>query len=96
MYKVKKCVNFYDRLMGLMFKKEILFFYLFPKCNSIHTFFMLNNIDVYMTDKDNNILYIYRNLKPNRIILPKKKVYNVYETKAGLLDYKIGEKMNLD
>jgi hypothetical protein len=32
-----------------------------------------------MTDKNNNILYEYKNLKPFRIILPKRNVKNVYE-----------------
>ena len=58
-FKIKKCTNFIDRLMGLMFKKNFDEIYLFPKCNSIHTFFMKENIDVIMCDKDNTILYIF-------------------------------------
>lgn len=53
--------------------------YCFPKCNSIHTFCMFQSIDVIMTDKKNQILYAYENVKPNHIILPKKKVYYTYE-----------------
>ena len=40
---------------------------------------MFQNIDVIMTDKTNKILYTYENIKPNRIILPKKNVYYTYE-----------------
>lgn len=76
---IKECIKFKDRLCGLMLKKEITEGYLFPKCNSIHTFFMLKPIDVIMTDKNNKILYIYSNLSPWKIILPKKKVYNTLE-----------------
>ena len=50
------CVSFYSRLKGFMFKKNINNAILFNKCNSIHTFFMKENIDVIMCDKDNNIL----------------------------------------
>lgn len=76
--KIKYCTKFFDRLKGLMFKKNIIPL-CFPKCNSIHTFFMFKCIDIIMTDKDNKVLYIYRNLKPFRIILPKKNVYYTYE-----------------
>ena len=76
---IKLCNKFSERLLGLMFKKNINYGLLFRKCNSIHTFFMRENIDIIMTDKNNKILYIYQNLKPWRIILPKKNVYNVYE-----------------
>ena len=55
---VKTCQKFKDRLLGMMFKKEKLNYGLcFPKCNSIHTFFMRDSIDVIMTNKENKILY---------------------------------------
>lgn len=76
---IKKCINFKDRLLGLMFKKEITEGYLFPKCNSIHTFFMKKPIDVIMTDRNNRIIYMHANLKPWKIIWPKKNVYNTIE-----------------
>ena len=90
--KIYECINFYNRLTGLMFKKNINYGLLFKKCNSIHTFFMKENIDVIMTDKNNKILYYYNNLKPNKIILPKKGVYNTYEFPANKLTHiKINE-----
>ena len=70
--KIKVCNNIFNRFLGLMFKKNIDYGLCFPKCNSIHTFFMKIPIDVIMTDKNYNILYIFNNLKPNKIILPKK------------------------
>lgn len=74
------CNTFIKRLMGMSFKRKIQeHIYCFPRCNSIHTFFMFQTIDVVMTDKDNHILYMYQNIKPNRIILPKKGVYYTYE-----------------
>lgn len=89
---VKLCSNFKDRLLGLMFKKEKLDYGLcFPKCNSIHTFFMKQNIDVFMTDKNNKVIYIKKNLKPWKLILPKKNVYYSYEFSTGIIDYKIDD-----
>ena len=89
------CKSFYSRLMGFMFKKNINNSLLFDKCNSIHTFFMKENIDVIMCDKDNNILYYYNNLKKNKIILPKKNVYKVYETPSNYFDIKINTKLKV-
>ena len=87
--KIKECNTFFSRLKGMMFlKRKIDYGYLFKRCTSIHTFFMFQNIDVYMLDKDFNILYSYINLKPWRIILPKKHVYYVIEFSTGLYDLK--------
>lgn len=71
--------SFIKRLKGFMFKKNINCCLCFPKCNSIHTFFMFEAIDVIMTDKNNNVLYVFKNLKPWKMILPKPNVYYVYE-----------------
>lgn len=68
----------FKRLKGLMFKKNIKQNLIF-KTNSIHTIFCLENIDVIMIDKQKNIKYIYPNLKPYRIILPKKQVHYTIE-----------------
>ena len=84
--KLKECKSFYSRLMGFMFKKNINYALLFNRCNSIHTFFMKENIDVIMCDKDNYILYFYSNLPKNRIVLPKKGVRKVYETPSKYFD----------
>ena len=77
--KVIEAKTFKDRLFGLIGKKNIDYCLLFKRCNSIHTFFMKEEIDVVMTDKDNKIIYIKKNMKKNRIILPKKGVYQTYE-----------------
>lgn len=91
-YKLIICNNFFNRLTGLMFKKNIDFCLLFPRCNSIHTFFMMENINVIMTNKNNKILYIFKEVKPWRIILPKKNVYNTYELpKNTIINLKIGD-----
>lgn len=93
---IKECISFKDRLLGLMFKKNISVGYLFKDCNSIHTFFMKENIDVLLLNKDNKILYIYKNLKPWKIILPKKDVYSILELPNNSCEYlKISQKIKI-
>ena len=75
---LKKADSFIKKTIGLMFQKNINYA-LRLKCNGIHTFFMFENIDVILTDKYNNVLHIYKNLKPNKVILPNTNVYYTYE-----------------
>lgn len=77
--KVKEAKSFKDRLFGLMFKKDINYCLLFRNCKSIHTFFMLDKIDVVATDKNDNIIKVYKEVKPCRIIIAPKKTKNIYE-----------------
>lgn len=92
--KIYEAKTFKQRLFGLMFKKNIDYALLFRNCNSIHTFFMKENIDVVMTNKNNKVIYIKKNMKKNRIILPKKGVYNTYEFPANFIkNLKINDKL---
>ncbi len=77
--KVKEAKSFKDRLFGLMFKKNINYCLLFRNCKSIHTFFMLDKIDIVATDKNDNIIKVYKEVKPCRIIIAPKKTKNIYE-----------------
>ena len=97
-YKDKKidlheCKNFFSRLKGFMFAKEIDKALLFNRCNSIHTFFMKRNIDVIMCSRDNKILYYYNNLSKNKIILPKKNVYKVIELPVDYYKFNINDEI---
>ena len=94
--KVKRCNNIFNRFLGFMFKKNINYGLCFPKCNSIHTFFMKESIDVIMTDKNYNILYIFKELKPNKIILPKKNIYYTFELPINKFNFKINEKIKVE
>lgn len=82
--KIKEAKTFFQKLKGLMFKKNFDYILKF-KTNGIHTFFMKTKIDVVLTDKNGKILYIYKSLKPNRIILPKKHVTYTYEMPEGFI-----------
>ncbi len=72
--ELKNAKNFKDRLLGLMFKKNINYCLCFKKCNSIHTFFMKENIIVVFTDKNKKILKI-KNTPKNRILFCKGAYY---------------------
>lgn len=90
------CKSFFKRFKGFMLKKNIDKALLFDKCNSIHTFFMRENIDVIMCDKNNKVLFYYRNLGKNKVILPKKGVRKVFETPGNYFNIVIGKKMIID
>ncbi len=78
--KIVIATSFKDKLIGLMNKKNIDYGLLIKNCKSIHTFFMLENIDVILLDKNNKILKIKRNVKPNKIIFfNHKKRTNILE-----------------
>ena len=93
--EVKYCNSFFDRFKGFMFTKNINKCLCFPKCNSIHTIFMLKPIDVIMTDKNYNILYIFKSVKPYKIILPKKNVYYTFELPINKFKFKINERIKI-
>ena len=88
-----ECKSFYTRFIGFMGKKNINNALLFDRCSSIHTFFMKESIDVIMCDSDNIVLYYYKSLSKNKVILPKKGVKKVFETPSNYFDIEIGKKM---
>ena len=71
--ELKEANTFFKELRGLMFKKHINYALKF-RCNGIHTFFMKSNIDVILTDKHNNVLYTYKDLKRRRIKIGRAHV----------------------
>lgn len=89
------CKSFYNRFKGFMMCRNIDKALLFRKCNSIHTFFMLKNIDVLFCDDNNVILYYYRNVSPNRVKLPKRKVTRVYELPVNYFDIKVHDRLEI-
>ena len=90
--KLEIANTFFKRLKGFMFKKNINYCIQF-KTNSIHTFFMKEKIDVIMTDKNNIVLYIFKNLNKNKIII-KKNTYFTYEFPNNFIEnLNIGDKL---
>ena len=71
--EVKVAKTFRDRLVGLMFKKNICDrdVIVFPNCNSIHTFFMRANIDVIFVGTNGLVIKIFHSLRPWRLLWPQ-------------------------
>ena len=67
-YEIVVATSFKDRLLGLIGKVNIDYGMLFPRCNSIHTFFMKEPIDVVGLDINNEVIYKYENLDKNQIV----------------------------
>ena len=84
-FEIKECIKFKDRLFGLMFKKNFNYGLLFDNCNSIHTIFMKEAIDVIGLDEKNNVVGYKKNLKPYRF-LRIKKAKKTIELPANSID----------
>ena len=83
---IKVCNNYFNKLLGLMFKKNIDYGILLKNCNSIHTFFCYINLDIIMLNKDFNIIKIYKNVSKNKIIYPIKNVKHILEIPTGIIN----------
>lgn len=93
--KINKLDTFGKRIKSLrFFFPPIKEGYLFEKKRGINTYFFCQGTDIIMTDKEDKILYIYPNTITEKIIFPKRKVYNIYILPLGagpLL--KVGDKL---
>ena len=93
---IKIAKTFHERMMGFMGKTNIDYGIFFPKCNSIHTFFMKEAIDVIGLNENNEIIFIEKNCTKNKII---KINYSIKKTcilelpKNTSLNLKIGEQL---
>ena len=94
---IKYADSYKDKLIGFMFyKKKINYGICFKNVKSIHTFFMMQNIDVIQTDINNKIISIYENVPKNKVIIGKKNVYNTYELPLGTAKfYKVDDYIKL-
>lgn len=76
--------NRWDRIKGYMWKldpiKEGL---CYPKKRYFSTYFYCQNIDLVMTDKNYKVLYLYPNLRSEKRILFKRKVYYTFVLPVG-------------
>ena len=83
--KVAKTFN--DRVLGLMFKKnmDLEESLLIQPCNSIHTCFMNFPIDVIFLSKNNEVVHLIRKMKPWRFSLVYFRSKKVLELRAGTI-----------
>ena len=87
----------FERMKGLMFSQELpqCDGFLIKPCNSIHTFFMLYNLDVVFLDKNFVVVKVIYDLAPWRLTWVYFKAHQVLEMKSGTLkkNIQIGEKL---
>lgn len=83
--KIVIASSFKDKLIGLMFKKNINYGLLLKNCRSIHTFFMKDAIDVVAVDEKYKIIDKRKNVLPNKILIFNKKVKHIYELPKGTI-----------
>jgi uncharacterized membrane protein (UPF0127 family) len=95
---VKVADSFWDRTMGLMFKKDLTGMdgLLLNPCNSIHTSFMRFSLDAIFLDKENKIVKIIRDMKPWRMTRMYFRANKVLEMKAGTFPIEINEGEQLE
>ena len=94
-FKINKANTFLKRLKGLMFKKNIKEGLFIPECNNIHTFFMKDNIDVIMIDKNNKVILIKKNLKKNKIIYKKEAYHTIELPKNSIENLNLNETLTI-
>lgn len=87
--------TFLKRFFGFMGKKNIQKGLFFPKTRSIHTFFMKENIDIIMINKDKRIVYFKKNLSKNKIIIKKKAYHTIELPSNSLKDINIGDELTI-
>ncbi len=94
---IEKVDGFFNRFKLMRFKFETLDIgYLLTKRKYLNTYLYCQRVDVVMTDKDNKILYLYSNLKSEKRIFFKRKVYNTYILPLNTSKYlEIGKKLEI-
>lgn len=72
-YEIIVANSFKKRLYGLMGKTDIDYGMLFPNCNSVHTFFMKEEIDIVGLDINHEVIYKAECVGKNQIIRIKNE-----------------------
>jgi len=87
---VKVAENFFTRSIGLLSKKSLLSNegLIIKPCCSIHTFFMKFEIDVLFVNKQNEVVALYENVKPWRILPIHQTSHYVIELQSGTITAK--------
>ena len=94
-FNVTVADSFKKKFFGLMGKKNITKGIFFPKTGSIHTFFMKENIDVILVDKNYQVVYYQKNVKKNKIIIKKKAYHTIELPYNSLNNININDKLTI-
>ncbi len=94
--EIKEYTKFIDRLKSLKFILEKINYGLkIPHKKIANTTFFCQRVDICFTDKEDKILYLYKNVKSEKKII-KFKAKNVYYLPLNTTKYlKVGEKFPL-
>ena len=95
-FNVDVADNFKKRLLGLMGIENIKTGLFFPKTRSIHTFFMKEDIDIIMVDKENKVIYYRKNLSKNKIIIKKKAYHTIELPHNSLKNIELGNQVMIN
>lgn len=98
---VERCFvarSFFARFLGLMGRESIPAdeAVLFPKCNSIHTFFMRFAIDVVVVSASGEVIKVIVAMKPWRMMLPVRGARDIVELaahRANELGIRVGTRL---
>ena len=97
--RVRLCRSFWSRLKGLLGTSELArdeACWIDP-CNSVHTIGMKYPIDVYFLNKENEVISIVQDLRPNRILPINFRARTVIEFKYGpKRSCKVGDKLSME
>ena len=85
---IEDASSFFRRFMGLMYRKSMPQHYglLLTPCNEIHTFGMRFSIDTVTLSKENEVLFVDREVRPNKIRPRVSGGHKVLELNAGCAD----------
>jgi len=94
--KVERADSMLNRFRGFMFKAHILQGegLLIPRCNWIHTLFMLQKIDAVYLDTEGMIVDLESEVRPWKLCKPRFKAKSTLELCSGAISsnsLKIGE-----
>ncbi len=83
--RCKVARSFFARFMGLMGRKQVDADegILFPKCNSVHTFFMRVPIDVVRLDGTGRVVKVEEGVRPWRMLMPSRETKHILELRAN-------------
>jgi uncharacterized protein len=92
------CKTILQQARGLMFRKKRNLVMIFnqPRRISLHMFFVFYPIDIFLLNKDKEIIEIKRNFKPFTFYCAKNKASYLLETPELNKTYKVGDKIIID
>lgn len=76
--ELKKLESFIARVKSLRFVLDKMDYgVMFPRKHGITTVFFCQRVDIVMTNKEMEVLYVYRNVNSEKYFLPRFRVYNI-------------------